>query len=727
MNLSRKIILVIISTFIALIFIVAAISDFILLNSYRLLEKSQVLDHVQQVYNHINDRVEQVDVTARDFALELSQRLEKGALLTNLDQSYFSESSLKLHQIDLAALYTATGRLVALRYINCETGRYCTVEPYKQRALESFVSGILNSSGIKLNGTIDIAGEPFMVSVKPLARRNGTRNGILLVGCFLDEYEMDRVRRVTGSTARVTGIQSPDLTKDAIFAINQLKVTNGMLSRVHNDVSVSGYVLLNDMSGQPTHLVSISEKRTLMGQGKSVINYILLVLVLCGAVFFAVMLLFIRGTVLKRLSSLSSTVGDISKHGDISERLEIRGEDELEHLAGSINSMLDSLQSAESALKESEERYRALFERAPDSIVIIGTEGSEAGRIVDANRAACELHGYSYEELCAMHIQDLNTPETRLISPALTERIIKGEWITHEVWHCKKDGSRIPLEIHAGLIKLSGGNYILGFDRDITIRKLAEESDRMYLDQIRQLNTELGCKAAELAVVNTELESFNYSVSHDMRGPLTRVSGYCQLMLDEDTGCDPQVRTYLTRIYEACCWMDEMIDGMLKLSRLARADFVQDKVDLSTIVRDLLSDLTQAEPERTVDVVIAPDVTAIGDERLLKILLSNLINNSWKYSARTEHSRIEFGVCGNESNPVYFVRDNGAGFDMKDADKLFRVFARLHDPTQFSGSGIGLATVRRVIARHGGRVWADGEVGHGATFYFTLAPDVPVV
>lgn len=726
MTLSRKIILVIVSTFIALVFIVAGTSDVILLKSYRLLEKKTVLDHMQIVFNQIEDRVEQIDVTARDISLELIERFKRDSGLSSIDQRYFSETSLKIHQLDLAALYDADGRLMMVRSIDCETGMYCPIGEGKQRSLDVFVSSLLNDTRTKLNGTIDIDGEPFMVSVKPLIGIDGTRLGLLVVGCFLDKQELDHINKVTGSVTHVVSLRSRELTSEETAAHNELKSSGGMLSRIHDDASVSGYAYLRDIPGQPSHLVSITEKRSLMFQGKSVICYILLALLICGAVFCTVMLLFIRGTVLKRLASLSAVVGEISKNRDISARLDVKGEDELETLAGSINTMLESLESAEQALKESEERYRALFERAPDSIVIIGTEGDDAGRIVAANGAAAAQHGYSVEELCSLTIQDLNTPEANLVFGDLMGKIAHGEWVTCELWHFRKDGSQFPLEVHAGPLRIGGVSYILGFDRDITSRMLAEESNRMYLEQIRQLNLELGFKASELAVANKELETFNYSVSHDMRGPLTRISGYCQLMLDDSAGIDPQFKTYLTRIYESCCWLDEMIDAMLKLSQLARADFAPAKVNLSAIVEEALRDLIQAEPKRALDVVIAPDVAVLGDPRLLRILVSNLINNSWKYSARSDHARIEFGVMSGSSNPVYFIRDNGAGFDMKDVDKLFRVFTRLHDPTQFRGSGIGLATVQRVIARHGGRVWAEGEVGRGATFYFTLTPDVGV-
>jgi len=385
--------------------------------------------------------------------------------------------------------------------------------------------------------------------------------------------------------------------------------------------------------------------------------------------------------------------------------------------------MLESIEVAERSLKESEERYRALFERAPDSIVIIGSEGDEAGRIVDANRAAAAQHGYSVGEICSLKIFDLNTPETNLVVRGIMERIANGEWLTSEQWHLRKDGSRFPVEVHAGPLTIQGRSYILGFGRDITLRKLAEESDRMYLVMSRQLNSEPGRACADRQLSKLMLEAFNYSVSHDMRGPLSRISGYCQLMLEDSSGVDPRTRTYLARIYESICWLDKMIDAMLKLAQLTRADFSSEPVNLSAICQEHLDSLQQANPGRGVEVKVAQGVTVLGDESLLKILMSNLVNNAWKYSSRTVQARIEFGVLSDGPAPVYFVRDNGTGFDMKDAGKLFRVFTRLHDPTQFSGSGIGLATAQRIIARHGGRIWAEGEVGHGATFFFTLTPE----
>ncbi|MBK5274747.1 MAG: PAS domain S-box protein [Desulfuromonadales bacterium] len=724
MNLSRKIVLVIVSTFIALVFIVAVLSDAILLNSFRQLEKNNILSHIRQVYNQIQNRLEQNDVTARDFVINIVEQLHTGQKLTAVDRRYFSEYNLKLHQIDLAAIYDADGQFVAMRRIDSETGTYCAVNGAQRKAIDTLVRGSRDAGGRFLRGIAEVDGEPFMVSLKPFAALDGSSRGTLVVGCFLDRVEMERITKLTGFAATLTSIHSDQLTPDLTQADSELASTGGFVTKVLDDFYVSGYAYLKDVHGQPSFIVKISDQRLLFQQGKTSIYYILLVLVVCGAIFCCVMLLFIRAAVLKRLASLGATVGNISRNSDISSRLEVNGEDELEGLAESINNMLESLESAERSLKESEERYRSLFERAPDSIMILGTEDAEAGCIVAANCAAAVQHGYSVDELCALKIIDLNTPESNLVAGDIMERVAEGEWLTTELWHYKKDGSQFPIETHAGPLKIQGRTYILKFDRDITVRKFAEESDRMYLDQIRQLNEELERQAADLELANRELETFNYSVSHDMRGPLTLISGYCQLLLDDAAGLDPQARAYLSRIYESCRWLDVMIDTMLKLAQLTRADFSPEQVNLTAICEEQLDSLRRAEPGKTFDVLVAQDVMVLGDRSLLKILVANLVNNAWKYSVRSEQARIEFGVKTNDVVPVYFVRDNGVGFDMKDADKLFRVFTRLHDPTQFGGNGIGLATVQRIINRHGGRVWAEGEAGKGATFFFTLAPDV---
>lgn len=717
MNLSRKIILVVVSTFIALVFIVATTSDIILLKSFTTLENKVLKDNVAKVINEIEESFPELDASAKDyvelFRSNISEQIQNLPI-----------HSFVTHRIDFVACYRTSGELISVRSADFHGRQFTTFSPDQLHLLRDAVHHFVNQGGSNrpLSGFITVGG-----AVVQVAMRAFDSGSVLLVGKFIDNEEVGRVSALTNFVIDVSPYETVNAPSDFVAARTSFEKNALFYSRSNDKAHISGYSLFRDIFGKPVLILKLTERRLIYEQGKVSISYILFIVVLSSGFLCLVMVMFIRGDVLKRLATLSIKVGEISHQKDISSRLEVRGNDELENVAESINCMLDSLESVELALKESEERYRALFERAPDSIFIIGAEDDEAGRIMAANQAAADQHGYSIEELCSLNISDLNTPETNLRAGDIFTRIKNGEWVTFESWHVRKDGSQFPIEVHAGPLKIRGRSYVLGFDRDITSRKMAEESDRMYLEQIGKLNTELVSKAAELSVANKELETFNYSVSHDMRGPLTRISGYCQILLEEDALVDDKSRTYLSRIYESSCWLDELLETMIKLSRLSRADFQPKRVDLSSMVEDAVRGLSQAEPDRTVVFQIEAGVEVVGDPQLLKVLVGNLINNSWKYSSAKERTCIEFGVDLLGPVPVYFVRDKGAGFDMKDVDKLFRVFTRLHDPSQFSGSGIGLATVQRVIARHGGKVWAEGRVGEGATFFFTLAPECPAI
>jgi light-regulated signal transduction histidine kinase (bacteriophytochrome) len=225
-----------------------------------------------------------------------------------------------------------------------------------------------------------------------------------------------------------------------------------------------------------------------------------------------------------------------------------------------------------------------------------------------------------------------------------------------------------------------------------------------------------------LEAVNQELEAFSYSVSHDLRAPLRAIDGfsYAVLQLYEDQ-LDEQGRKYLNRIRQSSQYMARLIDDILELSRLNRAPLnIRDQVNLSEIARQIADELHQHEPQRSVKFYIQEDVVAAGDPRLLQSVLENLIGNSWKFTSKHPEAHIEFGSFQNNGKTVYFVKDDGTGFNMKYADKIFGAFQRLHRADEFPGTGVGLATAARVIRRHGGEIWAEAEIESGATFYFTL-------
>jgi light-regulated signal transduction histidine kinase (bacteriophytochrome) len=231
---------------------------------------------------------------------------------------------------------------------------------------------------------------------------------------------------------------------------------------------------------------------------------------------------------------------------------------------------------------------------------------------------------------------------------------------------------------------------------------------------------------AELERKNKELEAFSYSVSHDLRAPLRSIDGFSKVLLEDYSKVlDAKGQEHLSRVRSSAQRMDELIDDMLQLSQVGRADINRSSIDLSAVARTVASELFRKEPDRRIDVVVADTPAADADGRLIRVALDNLLGNAWKFTAKVEHPRIDFRAEDGEGEVVYSVTDNGAGFKMDYADKLFRPFQRLHSEAQFPGTGIGLATVHRIIDRHGGRVWAEGVPNAGAKFYFTLPRATP--
>jgi light-regulated signal transduction histidine kinase (bacteriophytochrome) len=257
--------------------------------------------------------------------------------------------------------------------------------------------------------------------------------------------------------------------------------------------------------------------------------------------------------------------------------------------------------------------------------------------------------------------------------------------------------------------------------RDAAAKEALVESQR----EVQQMNADLEQRVTErtrqLEAANRELESFAYAVSHDLRAPLRSMSGFSQILRESaPAGLDEKSKHYLQRIHEASQRMSSLIEDLLGLSRISRSELNPRPVNLSQIAHEAAAVLRERHPERQVQLEIAPDMTAQGDARLLRIAMDNLLGNAWKYTSRSAQPRITVGVQQGDKGAVYFVRDNGVGFDMAYADKLFVPFQRLHPDAEFAGSGIGLVTIQRILARHGGRIWTEAAPDQGATFFFTL-------
>jgi len=381
------------------------------------------------------------------------------------------------------------------------------------------------------------------------------------------------------------------------------------------------------------------------------------------------------------------------------------------------------------ALRESQALYHSFIEQLPNAVFRKDREG----RYVLVNLEFCRLKGLKKDDFIGRKPKEVSVGEmaTQGAQGQATKYVNVGEEVHEQILQTGKtfeteeeyldaDGGiqhmhvmRMPVfDSHRMIIGTQGIMF------DISERKRAEE-------EIHKLNTELETRVAErtaqLEDANKELEAFSYSVSHDLRAPLRSIDGFSQALLEEyQDKLDELGKSHLLRVRSAAQRMAQLIDDVLDLSRIHRVEMSRVSVDVTGLVREIIEDLRETQPRKNVEVVIEPEMSAVGDTQLLRLFLQNLLENAWKFTSKHNHARIEFGSRESDGRRVFFVKDDGAGFDMAHSAMLFAPFQRLHAQAEFPGTGVGLASAQRIIHRHGGKIWAESEVEKGATFYFSL-------
>ncbi|MGF7117331.1 CHASE4 domain-containing protein [Methanobacterium oryzae] len=753
MNLRKNTLMITATTLLFLIIILFVTSQFIVMTNFVNLENQNMQQNVERALNALSNDISDLDSFAHDWAswddtYIFIQNNNSEYISSNLVDETFSHSN-----INIMIYIDSSGKIIAEKAFDLKTKKEILIS----NTLNEYMLSnkfLLNHSNVNnTSGIIMLPEGPMLIVSRPILTSNekGPAKGTLIMGRYLNQAEIQHLSQITKLPITISQINN----SNANIKINNTNYSlYGSVPIYVNSLSediVEGSSILKDINGKPVLMLKIDMPRDIYNQGQESLLYSFASILIVGIVFGIVILLYLDKFVLSRLTKLSVKVSEIGKSDDLSTRIPVKKDDELSSLAKSINNMLSALEKSQHELKISEKGYRLLAEAAQDMIFML----DQNKRFIYANKWTAEQLEHPMESIIGKNVDILFISE---ISDRLKYSIEKTfrEGNSHYVENKMKSGNNEKW-FYTSLIPLKGDigniNAVLGISRDITnlkrtemelkkyrdhLEKMVEERTKELKDttkqleneiiehkkaekRIRDLNEDLKKRTVELETINKELESFSYSVSHDLRAPLRSIDGFSQAILEDfNDDLDETGKEYLSRVRMASQRMAQLIDDLLNLSRLTRSEINYEYVDLSKIAINIQKELEFTWPQRNVKFKIEDGIVVRGDAKLLRVMLENLLNNAWKFTSKCKKAKIEFGKVDYNGQKAYYVKDNGAGFNMEYANKLFNPFQRLHNVDEYPGNGIGLATVQRIVHRHGGQIWAEGKVNEGATFYFIL-------
>lgn len=751
MNLRKNTLIITGATLLFLIIILFVISQFIIMANFVDLENQNMQQNVQRALNALSNEISDLDSFAHDWAswddtYIFIQNNNSEYASSNLVDETFAHSN-----IDVMIYMDSSGKIIAEKAFDLENKKEIPVPNALNEYVLSNSSSLNNSNVNNTSGIIMLPESPMLIVSRPIltSDEEGPAKGTLIMGRYLNQVEIKRLGEITKLPITISQINDSNANINSNGTNYSFGSTPIYVNSLSEDI-VRGSSILKDINGKPVLTLKIDMPRDIYNQGLEGLLYSFASILIVGIVFGVVILLYLDKFVLSRLTKLSMKVNKIGNE-DLSTRIPVKRDDELSSLAKSINNMLAALEKSQHELEISEKGYRLLAEAAQDMIFILDHDK----RFIYVNSWTAEQLRHPMEDIIGKNVDVLFISE---ISGKLEHNIEKTfiEGNAHYVENKMKSGnnekwfytSLIPLKGDSGNI-----NAVLGISRDITDLKQTEMELKKYRDhlekmvevrtkelkdttkqleneitehkkaekKIRNLNEDLKKRTVELETINKELESFSYSVSHDLRAPLRSIDGFSQAILEDcNDNLDENGKEYLSRVRIASQRMAQLIDDLLNLSRLTRSEMHYEDVNLSEIAHTIETELKYMQPQRNVKFEIEDGIIVKGDPKLLKVMLENLLNNAWKFTSKCKNAKIKVGTIDHNGQTAYSIKDNGAGFNMEYADKLFNPFQRLHNVDEYPGNGIGLATVQRIIHRHSGQIWAEGKVNEGATFYFTL-------